>query len=407
MDDLTVMSAQTDPFRLDTPAHRRDGKWLADTMTTLGLVGRKIHNRGLHYAVLGQPKPDGSQYVSDADSWEFLEKASKYARWLSHLDFDQITDQRNDPPIVRIFSPPEPWPYINVGIDVQLPAADDIIPKLAVEDFTGVQPYKLVMVGEKSSLDGVLAPIADTFAADLYLPSGDISDTMIYQIAKIGADDGRQMVVLYFADADPSGHNMGIVIARKLQAFTISHFPGLDFEVHRAALTVAQVRQFDLPSTPLKESERRADKWRTAFGVEQTEIDALATLRPDLLRQVARDAIAPFYDFELDRRVAAARQDWINRAREVINSQIDGERLDQIRNEAAVKLAAMRQQIDELNDALRIDVDDFDLPEIEVPESELLTEGLTPAPLMDSTWPWVEQTRALKASKAYSLRRFT
>ena len=32
------------------------------------------------------------------------------------------------------------------------------------------------------------------------------------------------------------------------------------------------------------------------MGVEQTEIDALASLRPDLLRQIARDAIAPFYD---------------------------------------------------------------------------------------------------------------
>jgi hypothetical protein len=398
MTDLTVIS--NDPFRIDTPARHRDGKWLADLWATLGLGDRKIHNRGLHYAILGQPKPDGSQYVSDNDSWEYLEKASKCARWLGYIPFDSITDQRNAAPIVRIFESPDPWPYINVGIDVDLPAADDIIPKLGVHDFAGVQPYKLVMVGEKSSLDVVLGPIAQTYEADLYLPTGDISDTMIYQMARVGADDGRPMVVQYFADADPSGWNMGIVVARKLQALKTLHFPHLEFEVHRAALTVDQVRQYGLPSTPLKESEKRADKWRAAMGVEQTEIDALATLRPDLLEEVARAALAPFYDFDLDHRVHDAKQEWLDAALTVLNSQLDTARLARIRSEAAEKLFAMRMQIDELNDALRIDVDDFDLPDIVVPESEL-TQGLTPWPLLDSSWSFVEQTAALKASKAY------
>ena len=36
---------------------------------------------------------------------------------------------------------------------------------------------------------------------------------------------------------------------------------------------------------------------------EQTEIDALAALRPDVLNQIARDAITPFYDPTLARRV--------------------------------------------------------------------------------------------------------
>jgi hypothetical protein len=228
----------------------------------------------------------------------------------------------------------------------------------------------------------------------------------VYQMAQIGADDGRPMVVLYFADCDPSGHNMGIEVARKLQAFKILHFPELEFEVHRAALTVDQVRQFDLPSTPLKPEEKRADKWREAWGVEQTEIDALATLRPELLRQVARDAIAPFYDSDLAERVAAARQEWMDRALELINANLDQQRLGRIRREAAEKLDAMREQIDAFNEQLRIDVDDFDLPDIEIPEADLtlLTLGLiAPTPLIDSSWSFEEQTRRLIDSKAYRL----
>ena len=90
-----------------------------------------------------------------------------------------------------------------MGLDVQLPAAADIEPQIYVDDFNGVQPYKIVMVGEKSSLEPVLSPIAESYKADLYLPTGCLSDTLIYQMAKIGADDGRPMVVFYFSDCDP------------------------------------------------------------------------------------------------------------------------------------------------------------------------------------------------------------
>lgn len=400
MKDLTVMSALADPFRLDTPANHRDGKWLADTAATLGLGTRKIHTRGLHYMILGQTMPSGAMYVSDDESWVWLEKASKVARWLGYIPFDQITDQRNSPPVVRIFTPPSPWPYITVPIDVEIPDADDIIPKLGVDGFVGVQPYKLVMVGEKSSLDTVLAPIAQGFGADLYLPTGDISDTMVYQMARVAAADGRPMVVLYFADADPSGWNMGIVISRKLQALKVLQFPDLDFQVHRVALTVDQVREYGLPSTPLKETERRGDAWRAAMGVEQTEIDALATLRPDLLRTLTRAAIKPFYDFELDQRVSQARDEWIAAGLAVVNAGLDGERLFHIQAEASSKLAAMREQINALNDALRIDVHDFDLPEIVIPDAEI-TQGLQPPPLFDSRWSFVEGTQRLIDSRAY------
>ena len=36
MKDLTVLSPQIDPFRLDTPANHKIGKWLADTAANLG-----------------------------------------------------------------------------------------------------------------------------------------------------------------------------------------------------------------------------------------------------------------------------------------------------------------------------------------------------------------------------------
>lgn len=409
MKDLTVLAPANDPFRVDTPARHRDGEWLAITARELGLGSRQIHLRGLHYMVIGRPKPDGTPYANTDQDWLWLQgDAAKAARFLGYIPFDQITDQRNAEPEVRVFDEPQPRPFISVGVDVDIPDADEIEPRAGAwymregkprAGFGGVQPYRLVMIGEKSSLADVLAPTAASFKADLYLPTGEPSDTMLYRMAADAAADGRPMQVFYFSDADPAGWQMPVSVARKLQALAVL-LPGMpDFEVRRVALTPDQVRAYGLPSTPLKDTERRGDRWRAAMGVEQTEIDALASLQPDLLRRIARDALAPFFDPSLDHRVMRAYGEWQDAAQAVVDAALDTERLERIRLEAGQKLAELRNEIDAINDALRVDVGDFDLPPIVVPEAH--ASGSNGTPLLDSRWDFADQCRALINSKAY------
>ena len=79
---------------------------------------------------------------------------------------------------------------------------------------------------------------------------------------------------------------------------------------------------------------------------------------------------------------------------------LTAERLARIRAEAERKLSEMRAQIAELNDQLRIDASDFDLPEMSSRRPTL--DGREPLePLLDSWWPFAEQCRALIDSKAY------
>jgi hypothetical protein len=401
---LTVLASQHDPYRVDTPARRRDGEWLAVQADRLGLGSRRIHLRGLHYMLVSGvvTKPNGTPYTNTDDDWTWLqEHAAKAARWLGYLPFEQIIDARNSEPLVVAHHYCEPWPYVTVGVYVEIPDADNVDPRVGVDGFVGTQPYKIVFFGEKTSLGDVLQPIAARHDADLYLPSGEISDTLLYQMARLGDEDGRQMVVLCFSDCDPAGWQMPISIGRKLQAFRDLRFPDLDFELHRVGLTPDQVRWYGLPSTPLKPTEKRADDWLEKMGVEQTEIDALAALQPELLRQVALNAVAPFYDYTLDGRVAQARREWIEQAQAQLEKQIDQEQLQRLRTEAASKLATLREEIEAINKALRAETgDEFDLPEPVVPEPELDGHG-DGLPLLDSAWSWVEQTLALKASRAY------
>jgi hypothetical protein len=263
------------------------------------------------------------------------------------------------------------------------------------------QAYHFVIFGEKSSLEDVVVPIAGRYEADVYLPTGEISDTLIYQIAKDAAADGRPMVLFTLSDCDPSGHQMPVSIARKLQAFGDLFFNNLEFEVVRVALTPDQVRDKRLPETPLKEGEKRASRWREAFGIDQTEIDALTTpARVEVLRQYLREAFKPYLDRTLDRRVNAAKSAWYASAREALDEQLDAEHLVTIRAAAEEKLEELRANIDEINDELRVAAGSIRLPPIEVPEPE---GGLDPdrQVLVSFDDDWVAASRALIKHKAY------
>ncbi|MEJ7780984.1 MAG: hypothetical protein WKF99_00330 [Solirubrobacteraceae bacterium] len=398
--DLTVLATQNDPFRVDTPAGHRDGEWLAVQAEKLG--DQQIHLRGLHYMVIGEIKPDGKPYTNTEADWLWLSsKAGKAARWLGYIDFSRIVDARNSEPVVVRREHVEPEPYISVGVEVEIPDAASIEPRAMLYGFHGLQPYKLVLFGEKTSLEPVLAPIASAYQADLYLPTGEASDTMIHQMAAIGAQDGRPMVISYLSDCDPAGWQMAVSVARKLQGFKALLFPELQFEVRPIALTPDQVRLYGLPSTPLKETEKRADNWVRAMGVEQTEIDALATLQPDLLRDIVREALAPFYDHTLHRRVQSSRRDWQEQAQAQLEEQIDGDQRERLVAEAAEKLATLRDEVAAINDGMRVAVgDDIVLPTPVIPEPVIDTSahGL---PLVDSEWAFAEQSRQLIAHKEY------
>ena len=319
LSDLTALSAQVDPYRLDTPAGHRDGKWLAQHMNKALGTTRRIHWRGLHYVLVSGKspavKPDGEIYRNTEKDWLWLsEVAGKAARWLGYIPFERIADNRNAEPIIHRKARVTPEAFVSIGLDVTIPDADDIEPMAIASGFEPRQAFHFAIFGEKASLEDVLDPIAKAMQADLYLPTGEISDTLIHRIAKDANDDGRPLVMFTLADCDPAGRQMPVSIARKLQALRDLLFPDLRFEVVPVALNPEQVAALGLPSTPLKETEKRADRWREAFGIEQTEIDALATLRPDVLREIVERAFDPYVDRGLKERVALAKIEWEQQA---------------------------------------------------------------------------------------------
>ena len=140
-------------------------------------------------------------------------KAAKAARWLGYVPFEAIRDERNDPPIVHRVEPTfnsisaHVFPGYLWVPDLELPevpsAELSVQPLAHADGWDKRQPYHLVLFGEKSSLEDVLEPIASRFTADLYVMTGEMSDTYIGRMARDNAQDGRPLRVFTVSDFDP------------------------------------------------------------------------------------------------------------------------------------------------------------------------------------------------------------
>ena len=404
MPELSVIG--NDPFRLDTPKHNREGEWFREQVNKYLPDAPTIHLRGLHYVLVTKKarKPDGTVYRNNGDDWVDLGGYATAARWLGYVPFERLSDERNSPPTIREFIQPEPRPRIWDATDAELPADSEFRAQAHATDFLGAQPYRLALWGEKSSLEDVLGPLCTRWEADLYLPSGDASDTMIYQMAKAAAADGRPLVAFYFSDCDPSGWAMPHIVARKLQAHQARDFPELEFEVRAVALHPDQVKEFGLPDSPIKDTDERGPLWEARWHVQQTEIDALAALEPALLRQIAEEAVGPFFDATLARRVRIAEADWEAEAQEALDEQLAGTEMDGLQAEVGERLAELQNAItavEELKDEYDYEEPKLPDPDVPVPE-ETERDGLAPS-LIDSRWDWTEQTLRLLDRKRYGL----
>lgn len=405
MPDLTVLSRGNDPYLL---SDGRAGQWFADQVERfIGPIGT-VHLRGLFYLCVAAGdvrRPNGKNggdilFVNNEAEWVWFTKvAAKNARWLGYVEFERIVDERNAPP--ELFIPEREiteW-NILIGNRMKVPSLDALLPEFGAT-VAAVQPYRIVFIGEKVSLKPFLLPSAQRVGGELLLPSGEISDTQIAGLAaRCGADD-RPAVVLYLSDFDPSGRQMPVSVARKLQALRDLRHPDLCIELHHVGLTLEQAVTLDLPSTPLKEAELRKERWQERFGREQTEIDSLIALHPNELRRIVEEAVRPFFDPSLARRAAEVREAWEEEVAEWLEgweefqqakAEIEGARnfalhavqkMEKAQGKAEAVLATMQ-----------------DPPELIAPEPEL--PGTTPYPLFSTGFDDFGAAQRLKAYRAY------
>jgi hypothetical protein len=323
IDAFAVLSPANDPYT--AWRRRHEAEWFASLFDRFVAAGATKHLRGLFYLLVSSPDritaPDGKPFVNDYKHWQALQSASKAARWLGLIAFERIIDERNAPPEIYVPGVTPISASVDPGTGCQIPPkVETALPRLRLDGFCGRQTHRIIFYGEKSSLSVVLRPIAEKIGAEMILVTGESSDSHIAGVAKRVSEDGRPAVVCYFSDFDPSGHQMPVSVARKLQALRDLYYSDLSILLYQVALTLDQIRALGLPSSPLKETEKRANRWREAHGHDQTEIDAMVELHPDALRKSVFDAILPFYGADLDDCVLAAEMKWREEAEKALQA---------------------------------------------------------------------------------------
>jgi len=150
----------------------------------------------------------------------------------------------------------------------------------------------------KDALASVLEPVVVDFHVTLMVNRGYSSASAMRDAAgRIAAacqptphaPRGRQAVVLYVGDHDPSGLDMIRDVRERLFEFGVP----ASTTVRPIALTMAQIEQYQAPPNPAKLTDSRASEYVAEFGHESWEVDALP---PNALDLIARQHIKAYID---------------------------------------------------------------------------------------------------------------
>lgn len=223
-------------------------------------------------------------------SYKILGEAISDGRLAGLIDWEAIEDRIRQP-----FKHPE---FENLEELVKAALQSYRLPRWADQE------HYVELWVEKDALAGVLRPLALAYHVTLMVNRGYSSQSAMYEAANRFEEaeaGGKETVLLYLGDHDPSGEDMVRDIRARLERF------GANVDVQKIALTMAQVKQYNPPPNPAKMSDSRAASYVAEHGASSWEVDALP---PDVLHKLIERSIHPFIDGKAwDRVVKQEEQD--------------------------------------------------------------------------------------------------
>jgi len=311
---LVAMSTQNDPFHL-AETRMINARWFKDLYDEHDFPAG-VHLRRIHYRLVSQEEPvimpDGEPYQNTRACSGFLNAAARDARYAALVDIDAFVDRKNpdvelfvpeddEPPVIRLEETDEDAvaaevemsaPEVSVTIKEGFVAIPDDLP-----DAPGLEvvadcpvPFHVEIWCEKSTMNDILLPLARRNSCALQTSTGEISLTRCNELIQRVAT--RPIRILYISDFDPGGESMPLAAARKIE--WLAQERGLDIQLHPIVLTKEQCEEYELPRTPIKETEHRAGRFEERHGEGATELDALEALRPGTFAEIVQDAIDLF-----------------------------------------------------------------------------------------------------------------
>lgn len=166
------------------------------------------------------------------------------------------------------------------------------------------QPNYIEVWVEKDALSGVLSRVTRRYHIPILVCRGYSSVSAMfdsYQRFKEAHENGQSIRVLYLGDFDPSGEDMVRDIKERTLEFVrgdekLWKKAGFDFEIEKIALTMDQIRRYNPPPNPAKQTDPRAKDFIEKNGETSWEVDAL---KPEVLNRLLERAILKLINLDL------------------------------------------------------------------------------------------------------------
>jgi hypothetical protein len=152
------------------------------------------------------------------------------------------------------------------------------------------QPFYCEIWVEKDALSAIVESAARSVGVPYFACRGYSSSSAMYEAGqrlKRWKDEGKDCIVVYLGDHDPSGLDMTRDIRERLGTF------GAVVDVRRIALNLDQVKKYSPLPNPAKETDKRYAAYIKEFGGESWELDAL---KPQVLHNLIVDTISEYFD---------------------------------------------------------------------------------------------------------------
>ncbi len=182
------------------------------------------------------------------------------ARLAGYLDWDYIVDRTRNLEALPHWASPR---------HIVNEAADQF--RMNMWD---TQDYRPEVWIEKDALVGVIERVCDDYDVPYFSCRGYTSQSELWRAGQRlikYAEDGKIPVIVHLGDHDPSGMDMTRDITDRLYMF----LDGAPFQVHRIALNMNQIQQYNPPPNPTKFTDSRSDGYVAQFGNSSWELDAL------------------------------------------------------------------------------------------------------------------------------------
>jgi hypothetical protein len=250
-----------------TKAHRgmaRASRELIAAMYDIAKAAQPITGRGVGYKLFTA----GLTASMSVNEMQKVYRLLRIAREQGNIPWSWIVDETRE--LERVSTWSDPTEYARA------------VATSYRRDFWNQQPVRVEVWSEKGTIRGVLKPVLDHCAVGFRVMHGFTSATSVNDVAE--DSDGRNLIVLYVGDFDPSG----LFMSERDLPQRLAEYGGAHVELRRIALMPDQTA--GLP--PFPASDKRKDPRYSWFverhGTRCWEIDAMD---PRDLRECVEEAI--------------------------------------------------------------------------------------------------------------------